>query len=61
MHTVWLPDIRFLHPYTWVSISTDDQRVSSVILLREVGYFSPWKEKQLALYNVENKKHEMKM
>ena len=40
IHTVWLPDIRFLHPYTWVSISTDNRQVSLVILLREVGYFT---------------------
>ena len=33
----------------WVSISTDDRLVSSVILLREVGYFSLGKEKQLVL------------
>ena len=32
-----------------VSISTDDQRNASIILLREVGYFSPQKKKQLVL------------
>ena len=32
-----------------VSISTDDRRNDSVILLSEVGYFSPRKKKQLVL------------
>ena len=30
-----------------VSISTDDRRSASPILLREVGYFSSWRKKQL--------------
>ena len=32
-----------------ISISTDDRRNVSVILLREVGYFSPRKKKHLVL------------
>ena len=47
-HTLVLFTCEMFH-YLGVSVSTNDRRNVSVVLLREVGYFSPRKKKQPVL------------
>ena len=54
-HTLVLFPCEMFH-YLGVSISTNDRRNVSVVLLREVGYFSPRKKKQPVLMMLQTNK-----
>ena len=54
-HTLVLFTCEMFH-YLGVSISTNDRRNVSVVLLREVGYFSPRKKKQPVLMMLQTNK-----